>query len=123
MNNLAKTTTAFFEEKAIRRQWYRDEWRFSVEDIVAVLAESTDPKQYIKKMRMRDEELKINWGTICTLLEMKAKDGKMRKISSVNTQGAFRIIQSIPSPRAEPFKQRLASLGNQRVEEINDPEL
>ena len=74
-----------------------------VQDVIAVLAESSDPKQYIKKMRARDPELSANWGTICTPVQMLAADGKMRKIQAANTEGLLRIIQSIPSPKAEPF--------------------
>jgi hypothetical protein len=77
---------ALFEGREIRRTFYHEERRFSLEDIVSILTESTDPKQYIKKMRMRDEQLKFNWGTICTPLAMKAKDGKTREIMAVNTQ-------------------------------------
>ncbi len=112
-----------FENSEIRRTIHNDEWRFSIEDIVLILTNSSDPKQYIKKMRSRDGELNINWGTICTPLELLAKDGKNRKISCVNTKGAFRVIQSIPSPRAEPLKQRLAQVGYDRIKEIEDPEL
>ena len=97
-----------FEERSIRTAWdeEREEWYFSVQDVIAVLAESSDPKQYIKKMRARDPELSANWGTICTLVQMPAADGKMRKIQAANTEGLLRIIQSIPSPR-----QNLLSVG------------
>ena len=114
---------ALFEEKEIRRQWYNDDWYFSVEDVVQILTDSVDVKQYIKKLKSRDEELKNNWGTICTPVEMIAKDGKRRKISSANTKGILRIIQSIPSPKAEPFKIWLAQVGSERLEEIVNPEL
>lgn len=114
---------ALFEEKEIRRQWYNDDWYFSVEDVVQILTDSVDVKQYIKKLKFRDEELKNNWGTICTLVEMIAKDGKRRKISSANTKGILRIIQSIPSPKAEPFKIWLAQVGSERLEEIVNPEI
>ena len=95
---------------------------FSVQDVIAVLAESSDPKQYIKKMRARDPELSANWGTICTLVQMPAADDKMRKIQAANTEGLLRIIQSIPSPKAEPFKRWLAQVGRERIEETIDPE-
>jgi hypothetical protein len=114
---------AIFQWKEIRKTLHSDEWRFSVEDIIYILTDSTDPKQYIKKMRTRDSELWNNWGTICTLLEMTAKDGKKRKINSSNTEWVFRIIQSIPSPKAEPFKKRLAKVWYERIQEIEDPEL
>jgi hypothetical protein len=102
---------------------YNNEWWFSVADVVEALADSNDPRQYIKKMRQRDAELNSNWGTICTPLELLAPDGKIRKINCANTEGLFRIIQSIPSPKAEPFKRWLAKVGYERVQEIEDPEL
>ena len=113
-----------FEDRKIRTAWdeEQEEWYFSVQDVIAVLAESSDPKQYIKKMRARDPELSANWGTICTLVQMPAADGKMRKIQAANTEGLLRIIQSIPSPKAEPFKRWLAQVGRERIEETIDPE-
>lgn len=113
-----------FEDRKIRTAWdeEQEEWYFSVQDVIAVLAESSDPKQYIKKMRTRDPELSANWGTICTLVQMPAADGKMRKIQAANTEGLLRIIQSIPSPKAEPFKRWLAQVGRERIEETIDPE-
>ena len=109
--------TALFENKKIRSVWVEaeEEWYFSVVDVVGALTDSTDPKQYIKKMRSRDQELNSNWGTICTPLEMIAADGKRRKIQSANTEGLLRIIQSIPSPKAEPFKLWLARVGAERI--------
>ena len=83
---------ALFEEKEIRRVWHDGEWYFSVEDIVYALTNSVDIKQYIKKMRKRDESLNFNWGTICTQVEMIAKDGKKRNINVSNTKGILRII-------------------------------
>lgn len=112
-----------FEEKHIRRIWHNEEWWYSVADVVEVLAESADPRQYVKKMRSRDPELDRNWGTICTPLKMLAPDGKIRSTNAANTEGVFRIIQSIPSPRAEPFKLWLAKVGYERVQEIENPEL
>jgi len=112
-----------FESKKIRTHWDETEekWYFSVQDVVEILSESTDVKQYIKRILSRDEALKSNWGTICTLVEMKAADGKNRKIQAADTQGLFRIIQSIPSPKAEPFKQWLAKVGYERMQELQDP--
>lgn len=114
-----------FESKRIRSSWSDEEemWYFSVQDVVDVLTDSADIKQYIKKLRSRDPELFANWGTICTLVEMTAADGKKRKIQAANTQGLLRIIQSIPSPKAEPFKQWLAKVGYERIEETENPEL
>jgi len=112
-----------FQEKAIRRNWHNNEWWFAIVDVVAVLTDSADVKQYIKKMRQRDPELNSYWGTICTPLEILAPDGKMRATNCANTEGIFRIIQSIPSPKAEPFKRWLAQVGYERVKEIENPEL
>jgi DNA-damage-inducible protein D len=114
---------ALFEEKEIRKIWKDNKWYFSVYDIVFVLTNSNDTKQYIKKLRSRDAFSNDKWGTICTPLEMVALDGKKRKIITADTSGILRIIQSIPSPRAEPFKLWLAKVGSERIEEINDPEL
>lgn len=118
-----ETKLAVFKGKEIRRALHHNEWWFSVADIVAALTDSVDPRQYIKKMRQRDPELDSYWGTICTPLEMHAPDGKKRKTNCANTEGVFRIIQSIPSPKAEPFKRWLAKVGYERVQEIEDPEL
>lgn len=114
-----------FESKKIRSVWNEEEqkWYFSVADIVEVLTESSDVKQYVKKIRQRDKQLNFIWGTICTPLEMTAADGKKRKILSANVEGLLRIIQSIPSPKAEPFKRWLAKVGYERLEEIENPEL
>ena len=114
-----------FETKKVRTHWDEktDQWYFSVQDVVEALTTSVDIKQYIKKLRSRDPELFSNWGTICTLVEMTAADGKKRKIQAATTQGILRIIQSIPSPKAEPFKQWLAQVGYERIEETEDPEL
>jgi DNA-damage-inducible protein D len=112
-----------FQGREIRRIWHNNEWYFSVIDIVQILTDSTDPKQYIKKLRQRDPILGSNWGTICTPLKLTAPDGKFRATNCVNTQNAFRLIQSIPSKKAEPFKQWLAKVGYERVQEIENPEL
>ena len=114
-----------FESKKIRSAWNEDEekWYFSVQDVVEVLTDSVDVKDYIKKMKKRDAQLNANWGTICPLVEMTAADGRKRKIQASNTEGLFRIIQSITSAKAEPFKQWLAKVGYERIEETEDPEL
>lgn len=114
-----------FESKKIRSVWNEDKkaWYFSVQDVVEALTESSDVKQYIKKMLSRDEMLKTNWGTICTLVEMLAADGKKRKVQASDTKGLLRIIQSIPSPKAEPFKLWLAQVGAERLDEIENPEI
>ena len=94
-----------------------------VQDIVQVLSESRDVKQYIKKIRSRNSELNTNWSTICTPVEMIAADGRKRKIQAADTAGILRIIQSIPSSKAEPFKLWLAKVGSERIDEMEDPEL
>ena len=113
-----------FESKEVRTVWNaeEEEYYFSVVDVVAVLTDSQDPKQYIKKMRSRDTELASKWGTICTPVEMVGLDGRRRKIQAANTKNILRIIQSIPSPKAEPFKVWLAQVGSERLDEIADPE-
>lgn len=114
-----------FQEKEIRSAWNEEEqqWYFSVVDVVEALTDSADPKQYIKKMKMRDPILQSYWGTICTPIEMIALDGKKRKVQSSNVKGLLRIIQSIPSPKAEPFKLWLSQVGYERLQEIENPEL
>lgn len=114
-----------FQSNQIRSAWNEDEqqWYFSIVDVVGALTDSADTKQYIKKMRSRDKELNSNWGTICTPVKMLASDGKMRKSQAANVKGILRIIQSIPSPKAEPFKQWLAQVGSDRIAEIENPEL
>jgi DNA-damage-inducible protein D len=111
-----------FGDKNIRRTWYQDEWWFSVIDIVQALTESTNPSDYLKKMRKRDEELSKGWGQIVTPLSIQTEGGA-QKTNCANTEGVFRIIQSIPSQKAEPFKKWLAKVGYERVQEIENPEL
>ena len=113
---------AVFEGKDIRRTWFNNEWWFVVEDIVFALTDSNDPKQYINKMKQRDAPLSQGWVQIVHTLSIDTKGGK-QNMNCVNTQGAFRIIQSIPSPKAEPFKAWLAKVGYERVKEIENPEL
>ncbi|HLD72898.1 MAG TPA: Bro-N domain-containing protein [Candidatus Nanoarchaeia archaeon] len=113
---------ALFEGKKVRKVWHNDEWWFVIEDIVAVLTDSVDPKGYIKDMRRRDEELSKGWGQIATPLPIPTIGG-IQNINCSNTEGAFRIVQSIPSPKAEPFKLWLAKVGYERVQEIENPEL
>jgi hypothetical protein len=94
-----------------------------VADVVQILTDSADVKQYIKKMRTRDPELNSKWGTICTPVRMLAPDGKLRMTQSSTIEGISRIIQSIPSPKAEPFKQWMASVSAQRIDQMQNPEL
>lgn len=111
-----------FQEKAIRRAWHNEEWWFAVVDVVTVLTDSVNPGDYIKKMRLRDNELSQGWGQIVTPLRIETEGG-IQKLNCANTEGLFRIIQSIPSPKAEPFKRWLAQVGYERVKEIENPEL
>jgi hypothetical protein len=114
-----------FEGKQVRIVWdeEQEKYYFSVLDIVQVLTDSADAKQYIKRLRTRDAELNLKWGTICTPVEMEALDGKRRKVQAADLQGIFRIIQSIPSKKAELVKQWLAELGQMRIDQMIDPEL
>ena len=111
-----------FEGSKIRRTWHGGEWWFVLEDIVKALTDSRDSKQYINKMRKRDEPLSKGWVQIVHALPIETEGGKQRT-NCVNTAGAFRIIQSIPSPKAEPFKLWLSKVGYERVQEIENPEL
>ena len=100
---------AVFQETTIRRVWHNEEWWFAIVDVVSVLTDSADPRQYIKKMRSRDPELDANWGTSCTPLALQAADGKQRETNCANTEGLFRIIQSIPSPKASEVQDALSA--------------
>ena len=115
------TDIGLFEEREVRRIWKDGQWYFVVSDVVEVLTETLNPIDYIKKMRLRDLELGKGWGQFVTPLGIKTKGG-LQKINCANLQGIFRIIQSIPSPKAEPFKLWLAQVGQERIEEIRDPE-
>ena len=114
-----------FESARIRSVWNEADgkWYFSVADVVQALTDSANVRDYIKKMRKREPELDANWGTLCPPLELLAPDGKRRQTQCANAEGLLRIIQSIPSPRAEPFKRWLAKVGYERLEEIENPEL
>ena len=113
-----------FQGKGIRRIWHEDEWYFSVIDVVGILSESVDPKDYWYRLKKRVlESSEIELSTICRQLKLPAEDGKMRITDCADTEALFRIIQSIPSKKAEPFKQWLAQVGYERVEEIQNPEL
>ncbi len=112
-----------FQSKKIRRVWFRDEWYYSLVDIVQVLTDSINSTDYLKKLRKRDSELGIYLGTNCPHIEMLTETGKKRKTLAGNTRDAFRLIQSIPSKNAEPFKRWLARVGKERIDEIENPEL
>jgi hypothetical protein len=117
---------ALFEAKQIRRQYNSETemWYFSVIDIIEVLTESSNPRDYWFKMKQRVKtEDGFELSTICRQLKLKATDGKMRITDVADVKGIFRLIQSIPSPKAEPFKQWLAKVGYERLQEIQDPSL
>jgi prophage antirepressor-like protein len=114
-----------FKNQAIRSHWDADqeEWFFSVVDVVAVLTDSANPTDYLKKLRKRDEQLGEYLGTHCPQVAMASAAGKTRKILAATTQQLLRIIQSVPSKKAEPFKLWLADVANQRLDQLQDPEL
>ena len=113
-----------FGAKQIRRTFIDGEWFFSVVDIIGALTDSDNPRDYWYRMKRREKESTgIELSTLCRQLKLTAADGKSYKTDAVNTEAAFRIIQSIPSPKAEPFKRWLAQVGYERVQEIENPEL
>ena len=118
-----KNKIIVFQDKKIRRIWFEEEWYFSIVDIIAILTESVDPTAYWRKLKQRLKEEGNETVTICHALKMPALDGKMRLTDIANTKELFRLIQSIPSPKAEPFKQWLAQVGYERIQEIENPEL
>lgn len=119
------TNIKLFQDKKIRSAWNEEEeqWYFSVVDVVEALTDSVNPTDYLKKIRKRDEALGSFLGTNCPQVEMLTETGKKRKTLAANVKGLFRIIQSVPSPKAEPFKQWLATVGYERMLEIENPEL
>jgi hypothetical protein len=114
---------ALFEGKKIRKIFFEEEWWFSVADVTGVLTDSPDPGAYWRKLKQRLIEEGSEVVTFCHGLKLEASDGKKYETDCANTAGLFRIIQSIPSPKAEPFKRWLAKVGYERVQEIEDPEL
>ena len=114
-----------FQDKKVRTHWdaEKEEWYFSVVDVVRVLTDSANPTDYLKKMRKRDSELAMFMGTNCPQVDMMTETGKRRKTLAADSKAVFRIIQSIPSPKAEPFKQWMAQVGAQRIDQMQDPEL
>ncbi|MFT6077450.1 MAG: hypothetical protein ACJATU_000654 [Rickettsiales bacterium] len=115
---------SLFKGKKIRKTIHQNEWWFSVIDVVSALTESINPRDYWFKIKIRvKKDDNIQLSTICRQLKLEAEDGKMRETDCANTEGIFRIIQSIPSPKAEPFKRWLAKVGYERIQEIEDPEL
>src|SRR3989344_2109861 len=118
------TKIAIFRNKEIRKTIYKNEWWFSVVDVIEALTNSANPNDYWFKMKIRLKgEDDIELSTICRQLKLKAADGKLRETDCADTESIFRIIQSIPSSKAEPFKRWLARVGYERIQEIEDPEL
>jgi len=117
-----KTTISIFQNKKVRKIWYHEEWYFCIIDVIEILTDSKNPSGYIKDMRRRDFDLSKGWGQIATPLIVDTTWGRQR-LNCSNTEWLFRIIQSIPSPKAEPFKLWLAKVGYERIQEIEDPEL
>jgi hypothetical protein len=113
---------SIFKGKKIRKTLHENEWFFVIVDVVKALTDSVDPSGYVKDLRRRDEEIAKAWGQIATPLSIETEGG-IQQINCANTEGIFRIIQSIPSKKAEPFKRWLAKVGYERVQEIEDPEL
>jgi DNA-damage-inducible protein D len=123
-NNMEKERKlVVFQDKKIRRIWYNDEWYFSVVDVVQALTDSSNPRNYWSMLKKREEEVEVQLSTNCVQLKLKSPDLKQRLTDCANTKSIFRIIQSIPSKKAEPFKQWLAQVGYERIEEIENPEI
>ncbi|MEO5656366.1 MAG: BRO family protein [Nitrospiria bacterium] len=113
-----------FGAKQIRRTWHQEQWYFSVVDIIAALTDSDNPRNYWSMMKARErKQSDVQLSTLCVQLKLTSSDGKAYNTDCVNTEAAFRIIQSIPSPKAEPFKRWLAQVGRERIQEIENPEL
>lgn len=119
-----KNEIKLFDQKQVRTLWdeEQEKWYFSVVDVVSVLTDSVNPSDYIKKMRKRDPMLSEGWGQIVTPLVVETAGGKQKSNFST-TEGIFRLIQSIPSPKAEPFKQWMARIASERLDQLQDPEL
>ena len=123
-SNIQNNQIALFKGKKIRKTIYNKEWWFSVIDVVEVLTDSVNSRDYWFKMKIRvKSEDRVELSTICRQLKLQAPDGKMRETDCADTEGMFRIIQSIPSPKAEPLKRWLAKVGYERIQEIENPEL
>ncbi|PLW79472.1 phage antirepressor protein [Candidatus Woesearchaeota archaeon] len=120
---MVENNLAIFQGNNIRRVWHDNEWYFSVIDVVHVLTDSNNPRNYWSMLKKRELEHGIELSTNCVQLKMESPDGKLRETDCANTESLFRIIQSIPSKKAEPFKLWLAKVGYERVKEIENPEL
>jgi len=119
-----KTKIAVFKGHKVRKAIHNNEWWFSVIDVIEVLTDSSNPRDYWYRMKIREKnESEIELSTNCRQLKLKSSDGKFYETDCANTEGVFRIVQSVPSPKAEPFKRWLAKVGYERIKEIEDPEL
>ena len=114
-----------FEGKNVRYIWdeEKEDWYFSIEDLISFLTDCANSDEYIEEMLSRDESLAFNWNTICVTVQMSGENGQIHEVQAVNTQGLFRIIQSIPSKKAEPIKQFLAEMGVERLNQMKNPKL
>ena len=112
-----------FQDKGIRRIWHNEEWYFSVVDVIEALTDSANPRNYWNMMKSRELEHEVELYTNCVQLKLEAPDGKLRLTDCANTKSMLRIVQSIPSKKAEPFKVWLAKVGYDRIQEIENPEL
>jgi DNA-damage-inducible protein D len=121
-NTLSKNHIVIFNDRTIRRVLHNNEWWFVIVDVIAALTDSKNPANYLRNMRRRDPDLGKGGGQIDPPLSVETAGGK-QKLNCANTEGIFRIIQSIPSPKAEPFKRWLAKVGYERIQEIENPEL
>jgi hypothetical protein len=122
---MKKDSLKLFEDRKVRTVWdeEQEKWFFSIVDIVGILTDSSNPTDYLKKMRKRDEQLALYIGTNCPQITMLTETGKRRKTLAGDTQAILRIIQSIPSPKAEPFKLWMAKVASERLDQMQDPEL
>ena len=111
-----------FQEKDVRKVWHNEQWWFVIEDVIQILTDSSNPKGYLRDIRRRDAELSKGWGQIAHTLSIETKGGK-QKMNCAHTEGVLRIIMSVPSQKAEPFKLWLSQIGKERIEEIENPEL
>ncbi len=121
-NDTENKALATFEGKKVRKTWHNDRWYFAIVDIVVALTDTTNPNDYLKKIRKRDTQLSEGWGQIVTPLPIKTSGG-IQKLNCSDVEGIFRLIQSIPSPKAEPMKRWLARVGYERLQEYEDPSL
>ena len=117
------TKLALFEEKEIRKIYKNNNWYYNVNDVITFLTDSSNPNEYLRKLKQKDIELQKKWNNLSININMRSKDDKIRKYSACNNEGILRLIESIHSPESEKIKMWLARLGNERLDEINEPEL